>query len=228
MDWSAWESRRAGILLAGQPPIHPRIVAGAILYGLTLSIRSSRKLEDACRKPKQALADSGFHNGTNLSGLEDRGVEALIPARQEFGNNPAIRSDATVAVEEAKRLELPINPQSKLLDKAAFIYQEANDTYYCPMGKSLSFSETRPYQRDNSKGIYRVYQCSSCQGCPLTAQCLRKDQRERRIYRDEYDAVTAHRHSVRTLVIPRSRNWRSFITFLIIPKGDSATAMRRR
>ena len=57
------------------------------------------------------------------------------------------------------------------------------------MGKSLSFSETRPYQRDNSKGIYRVYQCSSCQGCPLTAQCLRKDQRERRIYRDEYDAV---------------------------------------
>ena len=103
--------------MAGQPPIHPRIVAGAILYGLTLSIRSSRKLEDACRKPKQALADSGFHNGTNLSGLEDRGVEALIPARSRRAgkNNPAIRSDATVAVEEAKRLELPINPQSKVL-----------------------------------------------------------------------------------------------------------------
>jgi hypothetical protein len=30
-------------------------------------------------------------------------------------------------------LELPINPQSKRLDKAAFIYQEANDTYYCPL-----------------------------------------------------------------------------------------------
>ena len=26
MDWSAWESRY--VLLAGQPPIHPRIVAG--------------------------------------------------------------------------------------------------------------------------------------------------------------------------------------------------------
>ena len=47
MDWSAWEQRYC--LVAGQPPIHPRIVAGAILYGLTLSIRSSRKLEDACR-----------------------------------------------------------------------------------------------------------------------------------------------------------------------------------
>ncbi len=109
-------------------------------------------------KPKRALADSGFHNGTNLSGLEDRGVEALIPARQEIGKNPAIRSDATVAVEETKRLELPINAQSKVRDKAAFLYQEANDTYYCPMGKGLGFSGTRPYQRDNGKGIYRVYQ----------------------------------------------------------------------
>ncbi len=35
--------------MAGQPPIHPRIVAWAILYGLTLGLCSSRKLEDACR-----------------------------------------------------------------------------------------------------------------------------------------------------------------------------------
>ncbi len=63
------------------------------------------------------------------------------------------------------------------------------------LGKSLSFSGTRPYQRDNGKGIYRVYQCSSCQGCPLAAQCLRKDQRERRIYRDEYDAVRESRRA---------------------------------
>ena len=47
MDWSAWESQY--VLVAGQPPIAPRVMAGAILYGLTLGIRSSRKLEDACR-----------------------------------------------------------------------------------------------------------------------------------------------------------------------------------
>jgi transposase len=34
--------------LAGQPPIHPRVLAGCLLYGLSLGIRSSRRLEEAC------------------------------------------------------------------------------------------------------------------------------------------------------------------------------------
>jgi len=46
IDWSAWE--RHYVLVAGQPPIHPRIMAGAIIYGLTHGIRSSRRLEWAC------------------------------------------------------------------------------------------------------------------------------------------------------------------------------------
>jgi transposase len=47
LDWSAWEAKykRSGL---GQPAVHPRIVAGAILYGLYRGIRSSRKLEEAC------------------------------------------------------------------------------------------------------------------------------------------------------------------------------------
>jgi transposase len=46
LDWSGWERRY--VLVAGQPPIHPKIVAGAILYGLTHGLRSSRRLEWAC------------------------------------------------------------------------------------------------------------------------------------------------------------------------------------
>ena len=45
-DWSAWEARYAVTL--GQPAIHPRVVASAILYGLSHRIRSSRRLEWAC------------------------------------------------------------------------------------------------------------------------------------------------------------------------------------
>lgn len=42
-DWSQWEAEySAG---RGQPGIHPRVVAGVILYGLTRRIRSSRVLE---------------------------------------------------------------------------------------------------------------------------------------------------------------------------------------
>ena len=46
-DWSAWEHEY--VLVEGQPPIHPRQLAGAIAYGMTVGIRSSRGLEDACQ-----------------------------------------------------------------------------------------------------------------------------------------------------------------------------------
>lgn len=48
MDWREWEAQYAG--RRGQPPIHPRYVAGAILYGIMRGVRSSRELEDATRE----------------------------------------------------------------------------------------------------------------------------------------------------------------------------------
>jgi len=47
VDWSPWEERYAGV---GQPAIHPRYLAGAILWGLLHRMRSSRILERASRK----------------------------------------------------------------------------------------------------------------------------------------------------------------------------------
>jgi transposase len=48
VDWVPFEARYAGRV--GQPPIHPRLMASAILYGLIRNIRSSRMLEDATRE----------------------------------------------------------------------------------------------------------------------------------------------------------------------------------
>ena len=47
LDWSPWENHYCQV--AGQPAIPPLIVAGAILYGMSHGIRSSRRLEWACR-----------------------------------------------------------------------------------------------------------------------------------------------------------------------------------
>lgn len=46
LDWAEWEAEYHGA--RGQPPIHPRFVAAAILYGLCRGIRSTRKLQEAC------------------------------------------------------------------------------------------------------------------------------------------------------------------------------------
>lgn len=48
LDWSDWEKRYTAS--AGRPPVHPRLMAGTILYGMMVcGLRSSRKLEDATR-----------------------------------------------------------------------------------------------------------------------------------------------------------------------------------
>ncbi len=46
LEWKEWEETYNGQI--GQPPIHPRIVSGVLLYGITQGIRSSRRLEEAC------------------------------------------------------------------------------------------------------------------------------------------------------------------------------------
>jgi len=45
IDWSPWESRYR--LVRGRPPIHPKVLAGVVLYGLMRRIRTSRGLEEA-------------------------------------------------------------------------------------------------------------------------------------------------------------------------------------
>jgi transposase len=47
IDWTGWEAEHD--LTRGQPPIHPRVKAGVILYGLLTRIRSTRMLEEATR-----------------------------------------------------------------------------------------------------------------------------------------------------------------------------------
>jgi len=47
VDWRPWEAKYDG--KRGQPPVHPRLLAGAILYGLTKRARSSREVERATR-----------------------------------------------------------------------------------------------------------------------------------------------------------------------------------
>jgi len=47
LDFSKWKNHYC--LVAGRPPIPPKVLAAVVLHGLSLSLRGSRKLEYACK-----------------------------------------------------------------------------------------------------------------------------------------------------------------------------------
>jgi len=93
IDWGPWEQAYTGY---GQPPIHPRYLAGAILYGLLHKVRSSRELERAGRKhvdfiwllegftPDHATF-AGFRkrHGEAIKDLHAHVAKALVAKRQK-------------------------------------------------------------------------------------------------------------------------------------------------
>jgi len=67
LDWSAWTQQYD--LTRGQPPIHPRVLAGVVLYGILCRIRTSRGLEEALlvRSDFRWLAEGRTIDHTTLS-----------------------------------------------------------------------------------------------------------------------------------------------------------------
>ena len=145
--------------------------------------------ENFGRKPDELVTDSGFNSGPNLRGLAEQGVTPLMPPRQAADASAAERADPAVPGPEADRGRLPVNPQGKTLDRAAFVYDPAADRYHCPMGRPMGRVEDKPYDRHGVKGTYRVYQSPGCGGCPLAAKCLGKTAQVRRVCRDEYEEL---------------------------------------
>ena len=144
------------------------------------------------RQPEQFLADSTFATGSNLSALADRGIEAVMPVEQTRlpDGNPADRADPTQAVAEEDWPKLPRRAQTKKLDRAAFVYDEKKDCYYCPQGQSLEFVQIKTKSRGaGDASRYRVYTCRSCEGCALAPDCLAGHAKHRSVSHDQHEAV---------------------------------------
>ena len=140
------------------------------------------------QKPGQILADSNFNTGENLARLKEEGVEALMPPKQpEPQENPALRENPSEPVAADQREKLPLSPQSKKLDRNAFQYNEAEDSYRCPMGRRLVFIGVESRGEDRCRR--RVYECEGCAGCELGPRCLAGKRENRRVVRDEHEPL---------------------------------------
>jgi transposase len=85
LDWSSWEA--AYDLRRGQPPIHPRVLAGVILYGLLTRIRTSRALEEALqvRLDFRWLVEGRSIDHTTLSEFRRKNGDALKTTFVQIG-----------------------------------------------------------------------------------------------------------------------------------------------
>jgi transposase len=143
------------------------------------------------QRPAAMLADAAHATGPNMEQLEAREVEFFTPveSKQPQPGNPARREDPTGPVPSAAWEQLPQNPQTKRLDKSAFVYDEAADTYYCPLGKPLTYEQTKSSVNAAGERVYaRLYRCVDCDGCPLAAKCRSpKAKRARSVSRDVHE-----------------------------------------
>jgi transposase len=143
------------------------------------------------QKPDRMLADTAHGTGTNLAGMEERGVDFYTPVTSQVpeDGNPAKRFDFRQPVAEADRPKLPRNDKKKLA-KSCFVYDPESDRYYCPMGRPLDYKETKKDQRGGVTVNQRVYRCADCVGCVLAGECLDpKAKRGRSIHRDEHEPL---------------------------------------
>ena len=153
--------------------------------------------ENFGQKIDSVSADKAFGTGPNLEGMETRNVSfhtpVESPAPQE--GNPAKRADFRQPVAEADWPKLPRSDKKKLA-KCCFVYDEAADLYFCPLGKEMPYRETKKSEGSQGQKVLRIYACKGCAGCPLAKECLDpKAKHGRTISRDGHEPERERMHA---------------------------------
>lgn len=152
--------------------------------------------EDFDTKPQEVLADGLFGTGANLQSLETAEIVLYSPVNVA-AENPAVREDPTQPVPPEEWEHLPRRTVSTRqgvkqpqLEKAAFVYAESDDCYWCPQGERLTYRKTTTERRkDGTKIERRRYESESavCEACPLKAVCIQAGSSVRQISRDQFE-----------------------------------------
>lgn len=171
----------------------------------------------AAARPKAVLADGSFPTGYNLEQLEAAGIECYAPTdRIDPACHPAARADLSQPVSAAQLTQLPVRTkpnaaklpadQREQFTGGAFVYDAAQDVYYCPQGNELHYRNTSPQQHPGQPPtLRRKYQSQreDCAACPLKPRCLQAGSTSRSVSRDQYEAVR-ERHA-RRMARPESQ-----------------------
>jgi transposase len=148
------------------------------------TVETAKRLHDAYGTyPGQLLADTMHGTGKNLADLAACEVAAYIPplGHNDTADNPAHRADPAMAVPSSSWDALPRSPQTKRLDRSAFVYDAEADCYWCPQGRRLAF---HGMHKPRGRPCRRYRAESSCLDCPHHATCT--PQARRHVSHDEH------------------------------------------
>jgi len=145
--------------------------------------------------PGEVLVDGLIGTGANLAAAEERGITVYSPCAVPDPANPALRDDPTRPVPAEQWDRLPTKnvkvsgKSSTQLDKSAFVYDAERDSYRCPAGQELPYTNTTREASGSGERIRRRYQAdeAACAACPLRARCLQGKARARSINREQYE-----------------------------------------
>ena len=141
-------------------------------------------------KPKRLLGDTIFNHSSNLIEVDKRDIELYAPI-EDHEINPAVRDDPRQPVPAESHEQLPRKKDGQL-SKAAFIYDSQENSYYCPMGKKLSYKSSYTEKLAQGRKLKRHrYHASKkdCSGCPLFDQCIKGKSKFRRVTSDDAEEL---------------------------------------
>ncbi|WOC39963.1 transposase [Polaribacter sp. HL-MS24] len=129
---------------------------------------------------QNCVADTGYSSGENYAFLEQVNLQSFIPPHGTYKGGPK-----------------------------GFIYNDQEDHYVCPQGKSIPFKKVfKDYRTQTLKKEYRG-SSKLCNGCPIASQCLGKSAKEKKFsvtyYREEYERNNARVHSKQGRFMKRKR-----------------------
>lgn len=134
-----------------------------------------KMIETYGTEPESVTADAGYGSEENYAYLEKRAIKAFV----KFPGFDSGKPKGKFAADN-------------------FQYDAETDTYRCPAGHVMEFSEDRVKTTQNGrKQNVKIYRTEACGGCPMRAECS-KGEGGRSIERNE--EVLRHRRKAREML----------------------------
>jgi hypothetical protein len=147
----------------------------------------------------KVLTDGMMSTGENLAQCEEMGIDLYSPIKLGcVEGNPALRDDLSQPVAEADLEQLPTTTtrhkdgsKTTKFNKDAFVYDEVQNSYWCPAGKRLPYAHQTSETENGRERIRYRYKSdpAECATCPLAARCLGTGSKQRYISHEQHEAL---------------------------------------